>query len=332
MADSRNKTRRKPGSGQHARRPPAAPDPDKVAAAKAQRRAEAEANAERRAAAAAARARRRRNRGLTFGAIGLVVVVVAIFVVVKVTAKPAADTASGVQAADPAVVAQITAVPATVLDRVGDGGIAPQFFLPAGNPAALTQGGLPRVLYVGGLFCPFCATQRWPMIAALSRFGTFSGLRYARSATTGETVKNIHTFDLSGVTFTSSSLSFTPYENEDRNHQPLDTVPDADNTLMSTYDASPTLPSGLGSGTIPFVDLANRWVMAGASYDAPELQGKTWAEIAGAATTGTGVGRQLDGTVNWLTAAFCTLAGNKPASVCADPVIAGLQARLPVPS
>ena len=72
--------------------------------------------------------------------------------------------------------------------------------------------------------------------------------------------------------------------------------------------------------------------MAGASYDAPELQDKTWAQIAQAATAGTGVGRQLDGTVNWLTAAFCTLAGNKPAAVCSDPVIAGLQARLPVPA
>jgi len=199
MAQNRNRTRRKPGSGQHARRAPAAaPDAEKVAAAKAQRRAEAEANAERRAAAAAAAARKRRNRGLTYGAIGLVVVVVAIFVVVKVTAKPAADTASGVQAADPAVVSQITGLPVSVLDKVGDGGIAPQFFLPDGKPAALTQGGLPRVLYIGGLFCPFCATQRWPMIAALSRFGAFTGLRYARSATTGETVKNIHTFDFSG--------------------------------------------------------------------------------------------------------------------------------------
>src|SRR2546425_9535754 len=104
MPQSRDKIRRKAGSGQHARRPPgSAPDPEKIAAAKAQRRAESEAAAERRAAVAAARARRRRNRILTFGAIGLVVLVVATLVLVKVTSKPAADTASGVEAADPGV-------------------------------------------------------------------------------------------------------------------------------------------------------------------------------------------------------------------------------------
>ncbi len=320
---------RKAGSGQR-RKPAAAPiDPEKVAAAKAAKRAEAEAAAARRAAEAARLARKKRQRTLTYGAIGLVIVVIAGLIAVKVVHKPASDTGSGIQDADPAVVAQITAIPVSVLDKVGDGGFLPDFRLPSGNPPPLVNGGLPRVLYVGGLFCPFCATQRWPMVAALSRFGTFKGLRYARSSAS-DTPKDINSFSFSGVTYTSSYLSFTPYETTDRNHKQLDTLPAADTTLVNTLDNQPTLPSGATAGTIPFVDIANRWVLAGASYNATDLQGKTWAEIASAATSGTGLGLHLDATANWITAALCSVTGNKPASVCSDPVIAGLETRIPV--
>jgi hypothetical protein len=330
MAESTRKPPpRKAGSGQR-RKPAATPiDPEKVAAAKAAKRAEAEAAAARKAAVAARLARKKRQRTLTYGAIALVIVVIAGLIAVKVVHKPPPDTGSGIQDADPAVVAQITAIPVSVLDKVGDGGFLPDFRLPSGNPPPLVNGGLPRVLYVGGLFCPFCATQRWPMVAALSRFGTFKGLRYARSSAS-DTPKDINSFSFSGVTYTSSYLSFTPYETSDRNHKPLDTLPAADTTLVSTLDNQPTLPSGATAGTIPFVDIANRWVLAGASYNATDLQGKTWAEIASAATSGTGLGLHLDATANWITAALCSVTGNKPASVCSDPVIAGLETRIPV--
>jgi hypothetical protein len=320
---------RKAGSGQR-RKPAAAPiDPEKVAAAKAAKRAEAEAAAERKAAEAARRARKQRQRVLTYGAIGLVVVVIAGLIAVKLTSKPAADTTAAVQDANPAVVAQIIALPVSVLDKVGDGGFAPDFRLPSGNPPPLVNGGLPRVLYVGGLFCPFCATQRWPMIAALSRFGTFKGLRYALSSAS-DTPKNINTFSFSGVTYTSTYVSFTPFETSDRNHKQLDTLPTADGTLVNTLDNQPTLPQGATSGTIPFVDIGNRWVLAGASYNASDLEGKDWAQIASAATSGTGLGQRLDGTANWMTAALCAVTGNKPAPVCSDPMIAGLETRIPV--
>ncbi len=327
----RKSPQRKPGSGQH-RKPAAAPiDPEKVAAAKAAKRAEAEAAAARKAAEAERLARRKRQRVLGYGAIGLVVLVIAGLIVVKVTHKAAADTSSGLQAADPAVLGQVTGIPVSVLDKVGDGGIAPSFNLASGNPPLLTKDGLPRVVYVGGLFCPYCATERWPMIAALSRFGSFAGVQFARSATSGETVQNIHTFSLSGVTYTSTYLSFTPFETTDRNHKTLDSMSVTDTTLVNTYDNQPTLPSSQTSGTIPFVDLANRWVLSGASYDANLLKGKDWAQIASAATAGTdALGKQLDGTANWITASLCSLTGNKPASVCSDPTITRLEARLPV--
>jgi hypothetical protein len=348
---------RKPGGGQKTRKPagsqrsgaaargPAAPgtqdgtgagteDGTSAGSAKPQtaskRRAAAEAAARKARAEAQRRARRRRTMVRSWVAIGVVVAAIALLVVVKLTSRPAASGGTGITAADPAVVSQVAGVPVSVLDSVGDGGVPMPFRSVSGNPPALTQGGLPRVLYVGGLFCPYCATERWPMVVALSRFGSFSGLRFVTSATQGESIQDIRTFDLSGSTYTSPYLAFTPFETQDRNHNPLQSLTAADSQLVSTYDAPPTLPSGTTPGTIPFLDAGNKWVLSGASYDAGLLEGKTWSQIASAAASGTGLGRQLDGTANWMTAALCSLTNGKPGNVCSDPVIAKLQARLPV--
>ncbi|HWD08915.1 MAG TPA: DUF929 family protein [Actinomycetota bacterium] len=330
-------TPRKPGSGQHRKKIEVGPTAAETAAARAeaaaQRRARAEAAAERARAAEERRQRHQRNLLATWVSIGLVVVIVGVFVGIKVVKKPKPVGGSGISAASPAVVSQITNVAKSVLDRVGDGGVAVPFLLPNGNPPALTDTAtdLPRVLYVGALYCPFCATERWPMAVALSRFGSFTGLHFLISADTGETIKNIHTLDFTGVTYTSTALSFTPVETETRSHKPLESLSSSDNALFDTYDAPPTLPQGSNSTTIPFMDIGNQWVLSGASYDATQLEGLTWQQIAAAAASGRGVGQNLDGTANWLTAAFCGITGNKPAPVCEDPVIQGLVKRLPRP-
>ena len=33
------------------------------------------------------------------------------------------------------------------------------------------------MIFVGAEYCPYCAAERWSMIMALSRFGTFTGLK-----------------------------------------------------------------------------------------------------------------------------------------------------------
>ena len=75
-------------------------------------------------------------------------------------------------------------MPASTLDAVGDGSGAvtakPTDHQPARAP--LTANGKPEVLYMGAEYCPYCAAERWAMIVALSRFGTFSGLHTIHSA------------------------------------------------------------------------------------------------------------------------------------------------------
>ena len=79
------------------------------------------------------------------------------------------------------VVGQLTSVPA---GDAGPGrrGADGRRTRPRSAAPALTSGGKPEVLYIGAEYCPYCAAERWAVIVALSRFGTFSGLAPIRSA------------------------------------------------------------------------------------------------------------------------------------------------------
>src|ERR1700748_114376 len=44
----------------------------------------------------------------------------------------------------------------------------------SGEP--LVEGGKPLVMFMGAEWCPFCATERWALVEATSRFGKWSGL------------------------------------------------------------------------------------------------------------------------------------------------------------
>ena len=140
---------------------------------------------------AARRADQRKRIYLAGGSILAVIVVVVAFVLIKQNSgsSSGASASNGpTGAALTSLVNQTTSVPASVLDQVGAGGsqvTAKPITLNGGTP--LTSGGKPEVLYMGAEYCPFCAAERWSMIVALSRFGTFSGL-----ATTHSASKNGH--------------------------------------------------------------------------------------------------------------------------------------------
>ena len=163
--------------------------------------------------AAQARAARRRRVLLAGGSIGLVVALVAALVVAKAAglgsggssgSGSTTPTASG--AASPAVVRAVTGVPAKVLDEVGAGDV--QAVPRKVDAPALTAGGKPKVLYVGAEFCPFCAAQRWPVVVALARFGTWSGLGQTTSAS-DDVFPDTATLSFHGATYSSDYLSFT---------------------------------------------------------------------------------------------------------------------------
>lgn len=287
-----------------------------------------------------------RNRMLlASGAIVTVVAIALALVLVKLNSKPsAAPSADGpAGAALASVVQDLTGVPAGVLDTVragslkgddigrvstsGNGYLAPV----SGSP--LTSGGKPEVLYLGADFCPYCAAVRWPLIVALSRFGTFAGLRPTRSAIANgagqhEPYPATPTWTFYGSRYTSRYLTFTPVELQTSIPDPktggytgLQTLTAAQQELMTRYDSA---------GSIPFIDIGNTYVQMSSltPYGPQDLQNLTWSQIAATLhDPSSALAKSIDGSANYLIAAICNLTGNQPASAC-TPAVRALESRL----
>jgi Domain of unknown function (DUF929) len=290
---------------------------------------------------AAARRAEIRNKVLMFS--GVVVVIIAVvvsFVVVKANSKPHASTASGVSngpvgTALANVVTDTTSVPASTLNQVGAGsGVSARpLTITGGTP--LTSGGKPEVLYMGAEYCPYCAAERWAMVVALSRFGTFSGLSTVHSGSADQ-FPNTPTWTFYKSTYTSKYLTFTPVEMQTNiptqtssgaSYTTLQTPTSAQQALLAKYDAPPYVASS-SAGSIPFIDFGNKYMLSGSSYSPSVLQGKTWSQIAVALKDPTSpIAKAVDGTANYLTATICKLTGNQPAAAC-TPVVKKLEAKI----
>lgn len=275
-------------------------------------RARERAEARRREIAERQQAEARRRLLLRiFLPIALVVVVVAVFVVVKVTGGGGDEAAPGVLAsgaAPAAVVQDVTTVPAADFDTVGAGSdvTGPT---PIADGTALTGDGKPKVLYVGGEFCPFCAAERWVVVASLARFGTFTGLSQTNSSA-DDVHPNTATLSFHGATYESNYLTFAGYETTDRDRKTLDTLPVDDQQVYDTLNPD---------GTIPFQDLGGKFTQSGASFDPTVLADKTHAQIAAAINDpGSDIGKAVLAASNRYTARLCELTDGQPGDVCSS--------------
>jgi Domain of unknown function (DUF929) len=285
---------------------------------------------------AAERRAQQRQRILIVSGVVLAVIAVVVVIIVALPGsnsgtKTAANGPTG--SAKASVVSDVTGVPAATLDKIGDGGGAV-----SSKPAAITGGtaltanGKPEMLYMGAEYCPYCAAERWSMIVALSRFGTFSGLTTTHSASVNgaggtEPYPNTPTWTFHGSTFTSKYVTFTPVEMETNTPDKSNggytnlEVPTKDQqALLNKYDVPPYVPSG-SNGAIPFIDFGNKYLIAGASYNPQVLSGLSWAQIAtDLKNPDSDVAKGIGGTANYITAAICKMTGNQPASACTSAV------------
>lgn len=272
--------------------------------------------------AAEARAERRRRVLIAGTAVAAVLVLVVALVVAKAAgvgsggSSTSTTTQAGTPLAAPGVVKDVTSVPAAVLDEVGVG--AAQAAPSSIDAPALTEGGKPTFLYVGAEYCPYCAAERWAVVVALSRFGTWSDLGATQSASK-DVYPETQTLSFHGASYASTYLAFTGVEtstNEVKNgrYVPLDTVSAADQKVLDTYNKPPYVGS---DGGIPFLDIGGRYVSQGASYSPDVLKGKSRAEIAAALSDPNDpVAKAVDGTANLITAAVCDATGAQPTDVC----------------
>ena len=307
-------------------------DPDRRARIAAQRAAE--------------KRRQQRNRiYIAGGSIFAVIIVVIVVVLVGVNHSTSTGTALAppTGAALTKVVDEVTSVPGSVQDQVGtgsgavNGGSSP--IIPLKGGTALTSGGKPEVLYMGAEYCPFCAAERWGMILAFSRFGTFTGLQPIHSAAAdgagnAEPNPNTPTWTFLNTKYTSKYVTFSTVELDTNipdkstgGYTTLQTPTSAQEALINKWDTTPYIPSA-DAGSIPFMDFGNKYMISGASYDGSVLDGKTYQQIATALQDpSTSIAKGAVGTANYMTATICKLTNNQPATAC-TPTIKALESKL----
>ena len=265
---------------------------------------------------------------VTWAIVVLVLLIVVVLVVVKVTRGTTAVVPPPVTLAPGSVVQQTASVPEAVFATVG--APAPDGPLPVvvSKQPALDLDGRPAVVYVGSEFCPYCAAARWPLVVALSRFGSFDHLG-ATSSSGDEAFPDLQTFSFDGATYHSRYVSLSAVEEYG---QPLDTTAPAgfpllrhptalDQTLMRRYDGA----------TLPFIDIGNRVLAEGAAigFSPATLQGVSMAQIASDLSDPTSpVGQAIVGAANELTAAICATTGQRPTRVCRSPGVRAGAVRL----
>jgi hypothetical protein len=259
------------------------------------------------------------NRTARFAWSAVVVILVAVIALVVYALTGPTTLKAGVhRVVTPAgVVTALAHVPSSVSDAVGvtapDTPLVPPT-LRAGQPP-LTAGGRPEVLYVGAEFCPFCGSERWPLIVALSRFGHFTGLRNMQSAQLS-VYPGLQTFSFLHSSYSSRYLSFVGVElystqvTAQGAFARLATLTPAQSALVGRY--------GSKSGSLPFVDIDNRMTTTTSGYSpaviAKQSQGAIVGELDQADSP---TAQAIVASANYLTAGMCAATDQRPVPVCA---------------
>jgi hypothetical protein len=270
----------------------------------------------------------------------LVVAAIATMVVIKAagTSNPSASASSHLSAgggaagatADPGTTTlspQVLAalnVPVATLDSVGS---PSSVVLPSktGDSTIAKDGaGKPLITYIGAEYCPFCAAERWSLAVALSRFGTFENLSGTHSSDTDE-FPHTQTLSFYGSSYSSPYIDFQSVEEatnqlDGNSYQVLQAPTAAQSALMAKYDTQ---------GSIPFLDIANRYVITGSSFSPQVLQGLSRSQIAAdLSNPDSAVAQAIDGAANDITAAIASVTGNQPSGVGSSATIAAIAQKL----
>ena len=263
--------------------------------------------------------RDRRRRMIWAGAaVAVVVVAVAVIVALKLTQNQGSAKVNG---ASTALVGKVTSVPSSVLNSIGAGTATaltpippPRPHHPSVTPRPLTNGGKPEVVYIGEESCPYCAGERWAIVNALSRFGTWSGLGQTMSSST-DVYPDTHSFTFRNAHLSSPYIALSTTEMDNRLDQPLQTPGKLQLSLAEKLYGS--------QWGFPFVDIANLYALDGTQYPVSlltPLSKLNWTQIAADMHNAkSAVAGAIDGEANTLTAGICKVDGGKPANVCTVP-------------
>lgn len=255
------------------------------------------------------------------GVLGVIAVIAALVIVRLTQGGTSAAPAKPSGRAPAAVVRAVTTVPAALYDQIGyQSALAG---LKRIDGKALQKDGKPLVVFMGAEYCPLCAAERWALVAAFSRFGTFTNLGATHSSSI-DVDPNTASFSFHGATYTSKYLA-------------LDTVELTTNQVQGNFYKTLEKPTALEQrlsakydpNAIPFVYFG-RYMIDTPSYNPAILAGLTMSQIAAAMRNPHSVICQaILGTTNNITAALCRQTNGAPASVCSSSGVVAAAKHLP---
>jgi hypothetical protein len=217
------------------------------------------------------------------------------------------------------VIRELTGVPAKVVAAVGVPPLSIVIppIIKTGQPSLIVAG-KPGAVFIGGVFCPYCGAERWAIIMAFSRFGTFSHLEETTSSP-WDVYPSTPTFSFQEASYASRYVGLDLVEHSGNDvdgpdtSQLLEPLTRQEASLWQRYDDS----SGY-----PFLDIGNRALVLSPSFTPSVLAGLDQLDVAARLSNPNAPSTQgIVGTATYLTAAICAVTGQKPASVCTDPVV-----------
>lgn len=260
--------------------------------------------------AAIAQQRRRKQTLLALGAIVVVVAVVAVFVVVKLTGGKGNVATGGRTPVPASVYSGFTGVPVSALAAAANNYHTTDLTYPqVTNDPPITTSGKPEVLFIGGEFCPYCATERWSIVLALSKFGTWHNLTSIKSSPNDSSgIENVPTFSFYHASYTSPYFTLTTVEHWNRAQGILQPVTASQQNLWNKYGSG---------GSIPFLYMNGKAVLTGAEYNPQLLLSGTFEQNAQSIIKGqSALASSVYANAGSIVSDLCRMTGGKPGSVC----------------
>jgi hypothetical protein len=212
----------------------------------------------------------------------------------------------------------VSALIASARAQLGRGQVTLPERLPSAAPL-LSSGGRPKVMFICAEYWSKCAAERWALVMALSKFGTFTTLKGTTSSAAG-TSPEIPTFSFYGATYSSKYLALVTDELETNTdvgegEYPLLQPPTTQEmTMMKAWDRAPYTTITL---SLPFAYVGGRFLLTTAQYDASALSQMSFQAAASIISSGTDpVSRHAEAAAGYLVADFCSLTREQPARVC----------------
>ncbi len=186
----------------------------------------------------------------------------------------------------------------------------------------------PVVFFYGAEFAPYAAAERWPLVVALSRFGSFGQLGLMESSPTAA-FSDTATFTFWHVSYKSDWVDLQAVERYSAlipagdSYTALQSLTPREAAAVGAYDPS--------ASTFPLLDIANHYVLVGSSFSPSVLDGLTQSQVASDLAFPTSpVVQAVLASANEITAAICSTTGQRPGPVCGSRGVMAADAKLQI--